>query len=129
MARPGARDVVAIAVMVRSNLGDAHALIVPSTFRALCRAICLRLLLDRAFGVGVLAGAGCRPWPATCPAQDWSLVCRPRRDERQVGLEGGGGLRARVQLSPKLAGGNRLSHWAAAPPIVQHSQKICTDHT
>ena len=64
MTRSGVRDIVTITVMIRFNLGDAHALIVPSMFRTLCREICLQLLLDRVLGIRFLAGAGCQPWPA-----------------------------------------------------------------
>ena len=56
MTRPGMRDTVT--VIIWFNLGDADLSIVPSVSRALCWAICFRLLLGRVWHIRFLASAG-----------------------------------------------------------------------
>ena len=45
-------------MMIQFNLGDADPSIVPSMSRALCRAICLRLLLGRALAYEISRWCG-----------------------------------------------------------------------
>ena len=82
MTRSEMRGTVTIIVMIRFNLDDADASIVPPVSHALYRSICPQLLLVRVFGIRLVVGAGCQPWSAIFPAQDWFLVYQPRRVER-----------------------------------------------
>ena len=71
-----------VTIMIRFNLGDADPSIVPSVSRALCRAICLRLLLGRALAYEISRWCGLPALASYFPSTDWSLFYRPRRDER-----------------------------------------------